>query len=965
LALPAAVLLLCLVAAGVVLMPPPAAKPGLSLAPLRADALLGKPPLHFEALFAESAAPGSGPSDGQTQFVARGRGGVVAMAAGTVTLQLAGQFGAAERVAFETERDSTTRGASPAQGATIRMTLPGANRVAPRGVEPLAGRTHLLLGSDPSRWQRNIPQFAKVRYDQVYEGIDLLLYGNPDQLEYDFAVAAGADPAIIRLAFDGARRLRVDVDGDLVLETTAGTIRHRRPRGYQTFDGIERAVPVSYEMDSASTVRFRVSEYDRRHPLVIDPVLVYATYLGGIGTELGQSIARDSEGSIYITGHTASTDFPRTSVYAPAGSPHQNNSIVFVTKLDAGGRRILYSTLLGGDDFDISNGVAVDRDGSAYIVGETKSENFPATGRAVQRSKADGSDAFVAKLSPDGSALVYSTFLGGDETDLANGVAVDAAGSAYVTGVTYSEDFPTTSGAYQTKFAAGRDVFASKLSADGSRLLYSTFIGGSGTDLANAVAIDMAGNAYLAGLTDARRANGITDAYCVKLDPTGGKVVYAKLFGGLGHEEATAVAIDAAGNAYLTGATFSKDFPTTAGAFQRQSKSPEFQLGSPFGYDAFVVKIDPRGENLLFSSYLNGTRASRGQAIALDPDNNIVVAGHTLSPDFPITAGALPPPPSEELFKGFLAKLNPAGSELVYSTRFGGSGYDQAWDLALDPAGDVYVGGFSTSNDFPTTGGAAQPGHGGAFDAFLVKFSAAGTPVVTAAGIVSGASFLGGGVAPGMIVSIFGSRIGPTQLASLDLDGNGYVKTELQGTRVLFNDVPAPLVFVSETQVGAIVPYALDGTGALRLVVECQGVRSVPVELPAAESAPGLFTLNSSGTGLGAILNQDGSVNALENPAERGSVVVLFGTGEGQTEPAGQDGKLAVETPPRPRLPLAVTIGGRPAEVLYAGGAPGLVAGVIQVNARVPADLAASGEVPVVLQVGGAASQPGVTLAVR
>jgi uncharacterized protein (TIGR03437 family) len=214
-------------------------------------------------------------------------------------------------------------------------------------------------------------------------------------------------------------------------------------------------------------------------------------------------------------------------------------------------------------------------------------------------------------------------------------------------------------------------------------------------------------------------------------------------------------------------------------------------------------------------------------------------------------------------------------------------------------------------------------------------------------------------------VSIFGSRLGPTQLASLDLDGNGYVKTELQGTRVLFNDVPAPLVFVSETQVGAIVPYALDGTGALRLVVECQGVRSVPVELPAAESAPGLFTLNSSGTGLGAILNQDGSVNALENPAERGSVVVLFGTGEGQTEPAGQDGKLAVETPPRPRLPLAVTIGGRPAEVLYAGGAPGLVAGVIQVNARVPADLAASGEVPVVLQVGGAASQPGVTLAVR
>jgi uncharacterized protein (TIGR03437 family) len=909
------------------------------------------------------------------------------MAAGTVTLQLAANFGAAERMAYETERNSSVRSEfrlfkptlsatagsnarpprsdSATPGATIRMTLLGAKQVAPRGVDALEGRTHLLIGNDPSRWQRNIPQFAKVRYDQVYKGIDLLLYGNPNELEYDFAVAAGADASIIRLAFDGAQRLRIDANGDLVLETTVGTIRHRRPRAYQTFGGTERAVPVSYEIDSASTVRFRVSEYDRRYPLVIDPVLAYATYLGGIGTDLGQSIARDSEGSIYITGHTASSDFPRTSAYAPAGSPHQNNSIVFVTKLDPGGTRILYSTLLGGDDFDISNSVAVDRDGSAYIVGETKSANFPVTARAVQRSRGDNSDAFVAKLSPDGSALVYSTFLGGDEIDLANGVAVDAAGAAYVTGVTYSEDFPITSGAYQTKFAAGQDVFAAKLSADGSRLLYSTFIGGSGRDLSNAIAIDAAGNAYLAGLTDARRANGITDAYCVKLDATGGKVIYAKLFGGLGHEEATAVAIDAAGNAYVTGATFSKDFPTTAGAFQTQSKSPEFQFGSPFGYDAFVVKIDPRGENLLFSTYLNGTRASRGQAIALDPDNNIVVAGHTLSPDFPITAGALPPPASEELFQVFLTTLNPAGSELVYSTRFGGSGYNQAWDLALDPAGSVYVGGFSTSNDFPTTAGAAQTAHGGAFDAFVVKFSAAGAPVVTAAGIVSGASFLGGVVAPGMIVSIFGSRLGPPQLASLDLDGNGYVKTELQGTRVLFNDVPAPLVFASETQVGAIVPYTLAGAGTLRLVVECQGLRSTPVELPVSESAPGLFTINASGTGLGAILNQDGSVNTLENAAERGSIVALFGTGEGQTEPAGRDGKLAAETLPRPRLPVSVTIGGRAVEVVYAGGAPGLVAGVIQVNARVPADLAASGELPVVLQVGGAASQSGVTLAVR
>jgi uncharacterized protein (TIGR03437 family) len=767
------------------------------------------------------------------------------------------------------------------------------------------------------------------------------------------------------MAFDGAQHPGIDAEGDLLLGTAAGLIRHRRPRAYQIFDGAEHAVPVSYQIDSTNTVRFRVGEYDRRYPLVIDPVLVYATYLGGSNSDLGQSIAIDSEGSTYITGQVASSDFPRTSGVTPPGSPNQNDSAVFVTKLDASGTHILYSTLLGGGDYDFSNGVAVDSEGSAYIVGETKSDDFPVTAQAAQRRKGSDRDAFVAKLSPDGAALVYSTYLGGKEIDFGNGIAVDAAGAAYVTGVTYSEDFPTTAGAYQRDFATGPDVFAAKLSADGSRLLYSTLIGGSGTDLSNAVAVDASGNAYLAGVTDARRANGFADAYCVKLDPAGAKIIYAKLFGGAGLEEATAIAIDAAGNAYLTGSTYSKDFPTTPGALQKQSISPEFQFGLPIGYDAFVVKIDPGGENLLFSTYLNGSRSSRGQAIALDRDGNIVVAGYTLSPDFPASADALPPPPGEDQFKGFLAKLNPAGSELLYATRFGGSESDQAWDLAFDPAGNVYVAGFSASNDLPTSEGVLQPANRGALDAFIVKFSGGGAPVVSAAGIVSAASFLGGGVAPGMIVSIFGSGLGPPQIASLELDANGYVKTELRGTRVLFNDVPAPLIFTSETQVGAVAPYALDGSSTLRVVVEMRGVRSAPVELAVSESAPGLFTLHSSGSGGGAILNQDGTVNTPENPAERGSVVALFGTGEGQTEPAGQDGKLATQTLPRPRLPVSVTIAGRDAELLYAGGAPGLVAGVVQVNARVPEDLTATGEVPVILRVGNAASQPGVTLAVR
>jgi uncharacterized protein (TIGR03437 family) len=325
----------------------------------------------------------------------------------------------------------------------------------------------------------------------------------------------------------------------------------------------------------------------------------------------------------------------------------------------------------------------------------------------------------------------------------------------------------------------------------------------------------------------------------------------------------------------------------------------------------------------------------------------------------------LPPPPSEAQFKGFFTQLNPAGSEVLYSTRFGGSSSDQAWDLALDSTGSAYVAGFSVSPDFPTSDWAIQPRNRGAFDAFMIKFSSAKPPVVAASGIVSGASFLRGSVAPGMIVSIFGGGLGPPEGASLELDGGGQVKSQLKGTRVLFNDVPAPLIFISPTQIAAVAPYALDGNATLRVVVESQGLRSAPADLTVAPSAPGLFTLNSNGAGGGAILNQDGSINTPSNPAERGSIIVLFGTGEGQTEPGGQDGRIAAETPPRPRLPVAVTIGGRTSEVMYAGGAPGLVSGVIQVNARLPADLPQAGDVPVILQVGSATSQPGVTLAVR
>ncbi len=950
---PAAATVLVLLAAGIVLLPAGRGRIS-SHGPFGSSKAFGTVALNFERFPAEARKTqdrfaAASETEG-TRFLLRGHRASVTLAAGEIAVNLRGSDGTS----------------TATQTATIRMTLPGSNdNVEPIGVDRLVGRTHVLIGNDPSQWQRGIPHFSKVRYEEIYPGVDLVFYGNPDDLEYDFVVAPYADPANIRIAFEGAGRLRVDDQGDLVLRTKAGEVRHRRPRAYQVIDGHDRKVQAHYEIDPQGVVRFAVGEFDRWHPLILDPVLAYATYLGGIDTDLGHAIAVDSEGCAYITGQAVSPNFPRTPGFPEPNHLDGDTSYAYVTKLDPSGSRILYSTVFGGSDYDIGNAIEVDSSGAAYIVGESRSEDFPATTRAIQRSHAGGRDAFVAKLSPDGSTLVYATYLGGSEVDLGNALAIDAAGSAYVSGVTVSADFPTTSNAYQREYASREDVFVAKLSPDGSRLLYSTYVGSVGDDEATGMTVDRSGNVYLAGTTATRRALGPSDAYCLKLNPTGSEVVYLKLFGGTGVEEANAVTVDDAGNAYLTGTVFSKDFPTTPGVFQPASRSPLPDTLAAIGYDAFVAKINPRGQDLVFSTFLNGSVAGVGRAIRLDPEGNIVVAGFTRSEDFPVTAGALTPPDPVREFKGFLAKLDPNGRELLYSTRIGGSALQNVWDMTLDQAGNAYLVGSSISQDFPVTERALQTTLGGAFDAFVVKFSASSTPVVAASGVVSGASFLPGAVAPGMVVSIFGSGLSPAEGALLEVDDDGLVRTQLRGTRVLFNDIPAPLIFTAQNQVSAIAPYALAGESSVQVVVECGGARSDPVAVVVAESAPALFTYDSSGAGQGAILNADGSVNTPQNPAQRGSIIVLYGTGEGQTEPAGEDGRITGDAPPRPELPVSVLIGGREAEILFAGEAPGLVAGVIQVNARIPSNLAETGDVPVVLQIGSATSQTGVTLAVR
>jgi hypothetical protein len=421
-------------------------------------------------------------------------------------------------------------------------------------------------------------------------------------------------------------------------------------------------------MKGKRQVGFRVAAYDPSRPLIIDPVLAYSTYLGGSGDDFGLGIAVDGAGSAYVTGQTLSTNFPTTSGAAQT-TKAGGFSDVFVTKLDATGSAFLYSTYLGGSDFDFSLGIAVDGAGSAYVTGATRSTDFPTTSGAAQTTNAGSVDAFLAKLDATGSALLYSTYLGGSSDDGGRGIAVDGAGSAYVTGDTSSTDFPATSGAAQTTNAGGQDAFVTKLNASGSALLYSTYLGGSSGEVGQGIAVD------------------------------------------------------GAGRAYMTGSTQSTDFPTTSGAAQT------IYAGGFF--DAFVTKLDATGSVLLYSTYLGGSGDDVGLGIAVDGAGSAYVTGQTFSSNFPTTSGAAQTTHAGGIADAFVTKLDASGSALLYSTYLGGSGFDIGQGIAVDGAGRVYVTGDTSSTNFPTTSGAAQTTHAGSFDAFVAKIEFVPLPTPT------------------------------------------------------------------------------------------------------------------------------------------------------------------------------------------------------------------------------------------
>jgi uncharacterized protein (TIGR03437 family) len=834
----------------------------------------------------------------------------------------------------------------------LRMKLVGANRQARiEGLDRLPGISNYFLGNNPAKWRTRIPNYRKVALREIYPGIDLVFYGNRGELEYDWVVAPGADPKQIRVKLEGAEGMRTEPNGDLVLNTA---VWQRKPVVYQMVEGRRKEIDGGYSV-RGQEVAFHVASYDARSPLVIDPALMYSIFLGGSsGSNTAQGVAVDAAGNAYVAGSTASTNFPTLNALKSTLNPGASNA--FVTKISAGGT-LLYSTFMGGLTGAQALGVGVDGAGNAYVAGVAGSADFP----TVDPMQSRNSTSFVAKISPDGSKLVYSTFLGGSSGgDQSLAIAVDSGGNAYVTGVTQSSDFPTVN-AMQPTFGGVLDAFVAKINPAGSALVYSTYLGGSRLDHGAAIAVDPDGNAYIAGYTDSNDfpiANALQSKYAGGPPFTGfvtklgadGSMVYSTYFGGKppSNEGAWSVAADTAGNAYVEGDTSSPDFPT----------APNGPPGS-INNRMYVTRINPTGSAFVYTVYLQGAAASNSSGklsgIAVDLAGNAYVTGLAYNTSFPTTGDALQGTlsgPNSGFNDGFLTKFSTTGS-ILYSNYLGGSDGASPTGIAVRGS-DAYLVGYTTST-FPTAG-PPSPGNPGSYPAFAVRIAGEGPQP---AAVVNSASGLPGPIAPGEWITIAGAQLGPPEGASYIVNGSGSVDSNLAGVQVLFDTIPGTPAYVSDGLINVVAPYEIAGRASTNISVIYQQAVSPPIPQAVAAVSPAFYGVtNADGT-------KNGPAGSDAEPAPQGSVISVYGTGGGQTDPPSATGSVS---PVTPLVPLAnsvtATIGGQSAAVMFAGASPDELTGVFRLDIQTPAGVTGDA-LPIVIAIGGVSSPPGPTIAVR
>jgi len=670
-----------------------------------------------------------GQVDERVKFYEKGSGHTTFFTKEGVCLQLVG------RQKTEDRKQKTKSKTSNPKSEIVKFSFFNANKdieIVAEGVQD--GKVNYLIGNDPKSWRTNIPTYKAVVYKGLYKDIDIRFYGTNRQLEYDIIVGPGADPSNVKFAYEGIEDLRITEDGDLEIILKEGKLIQKRPYIYQEIDGKRMEIEGKFKVQSKKfktqnskllTINlqfiygFQIVSYNKDYPIIVDPVLIYSTYLGGSSNDYGHDIAVDAEGNAYITGHADSTNFPLKS---PIQGVKGGVSDVFITKINASGNAFVYSTYLGGSGSDYGRGIAVDIGGNAYITGYTDSTNFPTT-VPIQGARAGMYDAFVTKINASGNAFVYSTYLGGSSNDYGRDIAVDTGGNVYITGETESTDFPLKS-PVQGVNTGMYDAFITKINASGNAFVYSTYLGGDNDDYGTGIAVDTGGNAYITGVTYSstdfplkspiqRVKGGYTNAFVTKINSGGSSLVYSTYLGGNNYDYGAAIAVDTGGNAYITGHTYSRNFPL---------KSPIQGKRAGVTYtDAFVTKINSGGSSLVYSTYLGGDNWDYGTGIAVDTGGNVYITGYTYSPNFPLKS------PIQAAYAGdgdaFVTKVNSSGSSIVYSTYLGGSGEEYSYGIAVDTGGNVYITGETYSHNFPLKSPIQGKNAGSydAYDAFVTK----------------------------------------------------------------------------------------------------------------------------------------------------------------------------------------------------------------------------------------------------
>jgi uncharacterized protein (TIGR03437 family) len=986
-------------------------------------------PLSFE--------PNQGQLDSTVQFLSRGSGYALFLTPGKVVLNLERQLPA-----------------SAASVDTLRMSLIGANPRANAVAQARqAGVVNYFIGNDPKQWRSGIPTYGKVEYSQIYPGVDLVFYGNQRQLEYDFVIAPGADPGCIAWRIDGARP-SVDAAGNSVMHAPHGPATFRKPVVYQ-LDGDSKTRIEGWYAVAGNELRFRLGSYDHSRALIVDPVLSYASYLAGTASDriglptgpgvaqvgVSQGLAVDAAGSIYVAGSTYSLDFPTKNPYESAPPAKQFGGVTvtpgewpsaFVTKFSPDGSSLVYSTYLGGNYSDYIFAIAVDSSGSAYVTGETSSTSFPVTSGAYQTicdpapnntgpsagaasCNSANVSAFVTKLNPAGTGIVYSTFLGGYAYAYANSIAVDSAGRAYIAGneqeycstqYAYQGCFPTTGGAViggnSTGGGSPQYAFVAAFDPTGSKLLYSTMFGdmngfacthGCGSTWATGVAVDANGYFYLVGETQAGKLPTTAGVYqptgapldtngayvlagrgfIAKFNPVtsaaGATLAYATYLGGQTANTSdyiSGIAIDSASDAYVVGYTNSTDFPVTSGAYGT--------VCAPNGGTcaaAHVTKLNPSGTAILWSTYVGGSKSDGSDAlyftgpIQLDGKGNVYIMGQAGS-TFPLI-NPVEPAVSGGAMEVLVAELDSAGANLLFSTRIGSGGLQTSYPagLAVDSAGDIYLAGNTIGPGLLTTPGAFQTTASSSaccYHGFVAKIAATSAPQITVTGnssaVFNAATLQTGGIAPNEFITLKGTGLGPAT-------GSSGLTTQLAGSSVSIGGTAAYLTYAQDGQVNVLVPFGVSGLQNTTIQVQFNGVKGNTVTVPVAASSPGVFT-QAYGPGQAWIANQDNSFNSASNPAARGTYVAFWLTGQGIVNTTLADGtQPSGPIYPTPMLPVSVSLGGVavPAANLAFDGL--VYSGEVQINLLIPANAPTGSAVPLVVTIGAASSRSDATIAIK